>query len=349
MLDGDILVLTGRDVLSLLEGREAELISTVRTAYESHAAGNSSLPHSIFLRFPNERNRIIALPAYLGGEFEVAGMKWVASFPGNLEEGLDRASAVLIMNSPETGRPEAFVEGSIISARRTAASAALAAHTLHAGKEVGNFGLVGCGLINFEVTRFVREVFPDIKTLTVYDRDEQRAQQFARRCGEEFGGLRVEIVKDINALLSSCALVSFATTALQPYVSDLSACPRGSTLLHVSLRDLTPEAILQCRNIVDDVDHVCRAQTSVHLAEQLSGNRDFIHCALADILMGKASARASDEEIAVFSPFGLGVLDIAVAKLVCRLGREQNRGSIIKSFLPDSWLKHKGPEADPQS
>jgi N-[(2S)-2-amino-2-carboxyethyl]-L-glutamate dehydrogenase len=339
MLDGNLVVLTGRDVLSLLEGREAEIIRTVRTAYEAHAKGKSSLPHSVFLRFPNERNRIIGLPAYLGDGFEVAGMKWVSSFPGNLEKGLDRASAVVVINSPETGRPEALVEGSTISARRTAASAALAAQTLHAGREAGNFGLIGCGLINFEVTRFVRTLFPNMKTLTIYDLDERRAGQFARRSGQEFGGLQVEIVSDLKALLGGCPLVCFATTAQKPYVSDLSACPPGATLLHVSLRDLTPEAILQARNVVDDADHVCRAQTSVHLAEQLAGNRNFIQCSLADILLGKAEPRASDDDIAVFSPFGLGVLDIAVTKLVCALAREQNRGSVIESFLPDSWLK----------
>jgi len=348
MLDGDIVVLTGRDVLSLLEGREAEIIRTVGAAYEAHAEGHSSLPHSIFLRFPDERNRIIGLPAYLGDGFAVAGMKWVSSFPGNLEKGFDRASAVLVLNSPETGRPEAFVEGSVISARRTAAGAALAARHLHAGREAGDFGLVGCGLINFEVVRFMRAVFPELKTLTAYDIDERRAGLFARRCEQEFGGLRAVIAPDLGSLLGRCPLVSFATTALKPYVEDLSACPPGATLLHVSLRDLTPEAILQARNVVDDADHVCRAQTSIHLAEQHVGNRDFIHCSLADILLGRAEARAVEDDIAVFSPFGLGVLDIAVAKLVCALAREQSRGQVIESFLPDSWQRHEEAAADPR-
>src|SRR5919202_4893474 len=114
----DILILKGDDVRSLLAGREIELMRTVQRAYEAHGAGNSSLPHSTFLRFPDEpSNRFIALPAYLGAGFDIAGMKWIASFPANHDLGLDRASAVVILNSPRTGRPEAIIEGSIISAK----------------------------------------------------------------------------------------------------------------------------------------------------------------------------------------------------------------------------------------
>jgi N-[(2S)-2-amino-2-carboxyethyl]-L-glutamate dehydrogenase len=83
---------------------------------------------------------------------------------------------------------------------------------------------------------------------------------------------------------------------------------------------------------------VCRAQTSVHLAEQLVGNREFIRCALADILNGKASAREGAERTVVFSPFGLGVLDLAISKFVQDLGLKHGKGTIIQSFLPTSWL-----------
>jgi ornithine cyclodeaminase len=334
----DILILKGSEVNSLLAGQELRIIETVRKAYEAHGRGESSLPHSTFLRFPdNSTDRIIALPAYLCSGEGIAGIKWVASFPGNSELGMDRASALVVLNSSKTGQPEAILEGSLISAKRTAASAALSAKWLHGGKNTNRVGLVGCGLISFEIVRFLLAIFPDFKYLTIYDLNIARAEQFRRKCQEAFGVLEVEIAKDLKTALGSSSLISLATTTNTPYIEDLSEVSPGSTILHISLRDLAPQIIIACDNVVDDIDHVCRERTSVHLAEQLTGNRGFLRCTLADVLMGKAASRRDAEITVVFSPFGLGVLDLALADLVRELGLVQGKGTMIGPFLPEPW------------
>jgi ornithine cyclodeaminase len=338
MRDGDILIVKGNEVRSVLTGQEQELLRVVRSAYVAHALGKSSLPHSTFLTFPEgPQNRIIALPAYLGDGFDIAGVKWISSFPGNLDLGFERASAVLILNSMETGRPQAIIESSIISAKRTAVSAALAAQCLLKGKSVERVGMVGGGVINFEIVRFLQAACPDCKSFVLFDLDEKRGQHFKEQCLQTFEHIEVDLAGNVQTVLSAAPLISIATTASKPHLFDLSKCAPGTTILHISLRDLSPEIILSCDNVVDDINHVCRAQTSVHLAEQLAGHRDFIRCTLADILMGAAPEKSDEQSITIFSPFGLGILDIAVGKLVLDLEVRQNRGMVVKSFLPTAW------------
>jgi ornithine cyclodeaminase len=330
-----ILAVSATDVESLTRGAEESILDLVGQAYRVHAGGASSLPHSSFLRFPGDPvNRIIALPAYLGGPFGVAGIKWIASFPSNVDFGEPRASALLILNDCRTGRPLAVVEGSLISAQRTAASAALAARVLCAGRQPRSAGLVGNGVINLEIARFLRVAIPSIGRFLLHDLDAARAATAGEKLRESLPGVETEVVTDLVSLLSSEELISFATTAVEPHVADLTACPPGAVVLHVSLRDLSPEAILAADNVVDDVDHVCRARTSVHLAEMASGGRDFIRCTLADLLAETALPKADARRPTVFSPFGLGLLDLAVGQFVVERARAAGVGAEIPSFLP---------------
>jgi 2,3-diaminopropionate biosynthesis protein SbnB len=329
-----ILIIKAHEVSTLLKDKEEEIVRIVKAAYQEHAAGASSLPHSIFLRFPNDEvNRIIALPAYLGGGFDVSGIKWISSFPGNHELGMDRAAAVIITNSTRTGRPKAIIEGATISAKRTAASAALAARYLHKGEQTSVVGIIGCGLINLEIVRFLSSAFPRISDLIVFDSRLDQAQRFRDRCQKSFGAIKVKIVNDVQQVLRNSSLISIATTAVKPHIADVSYFTQGSTILHVSLRDLSPEVILGGDNVVDDIDHVCRANTSIHLAEQVVANRNFIRCALADIINDKRPARKSDLELTIFSPFGLGILDLAIGKYVYDEACKHKLGTVIESFF----------------
>ncbi|HYK43325.1 MAG TPA: 2,3-diaminopropionate biosynthesis protein SbnB [Thermoanaerobaculia bacterium] len=332
-----MLILTGPEVGDLLQGRERDVLDAVERAYRQHADGNTSLPHSNFLLFPESpRNRIIALPAFLGGERPLAGLKWIASFPSNHELGLDRASAVMVVNSAETGVPQAILEGSIISAKRTAASAALAANQLSRGIPPPTVGLIGCGRINAEILHFLESFFP-IRHVVVFDIDEGRAEGLRRWIQGSIPDARIEVAERIEDVLRRAPLVSFATTASEPHVENLDGCPAGATILHVSLRDLSVPAILSADNIVDDVDHVMRARTSVHLAEQFTGGRDFIRATLGEILKEEKPRRSDTRRVSVFSPFGLGILDLAVADLVLDLADRTGAGTRIPAFLPETW------------
>jgi ornithine cyclodeaminase len=296
--------------------------------------GRTAVPHSVFLRFPgDDRNRIIALPAFLGGRQAVSGVKWVSSFPGNVEQGLDRASAAIILNSMQTGVPEAFVEASAISARRTAASAALAAATLSSPTPETAVSLLGCGPINFEVLTYLLAALPELDTVTLYDLNPERAESFAAKALAKWPGLKVDVAQRAEDALAAHKLVGLATTATVPHLGT-EYCRPGTLVLHLSLRDLTAESVLSSVNIVDDADHVCRAATSLHLAEQKTGSRDFISSSLGEVLISGTPYVRDEESLTVFSPFGLGCLDLAVADLVRREAQSRGLGTTLAGFLP---------------
>ena len=329
-----MLILGAGEVRAVLDTAQREVLTAVRTAYELHARGRTAVPHSVFLRFPDDdRNRIIALPAYLGGEHPVSGVKWVSSFPGNISRGLDRASAAIILNSMDSGAPEVFLEASAISARRTAASAALAAATLTSSTPDTGVTLLGCGLINFEVLTYLRTALPSVDTVTLYDLDSTRAESFADKALAKWPELKIDVAQRAEDALAAHKLVCLATTASTPHLGT-EYCRPGTLVLHLSLRDLTAESVLSSVNIVDDADHVCRAATSLHLAEQQTGHRDFITSSIGEILVSGKPYVRDEDTLTVFSPFGLGCLDLAVAGLVRREALAQGLGTSLPGFLP---------------
>lgn len=308
-------VISGAQVHQAVSGREAEVTGIVEAAYRLHGAGATVNPDSYFLRFPDRpSSRIIALPASVKGEVDVHGIKWISSFPENVEVGIPRASAVLILNDTETGYPFACLESSIISAARTAASAALAARTLSAAREkVGRVGFVGVGLIARYIHTYLVANGLELEAVGIHDLSAQHASGFADYLGRGASG-QVTIHDSAEKLIRDSDLVVFATVAGTPHVHEPSWFAHNPLVLHISLRDLAPEIILAGCNVVDDVEHCMKANTSPHLAEQQAGNRDFVAGTLYDVLTGTVTPPA--DKPVIFSPFGLGVLDLAVAKYV---------------------------------
>jgi ornithine cyclodeaminase len=309
-------VIPGAQVTQALRGREKQIVELVEATYRLHGAGDSVNPPSYFLRFPDRPSaRIIALPASIGGDVQVDGLKWISSFPDNVPHGVPRASAVLILNDHDTGYPFACLESSIISATRTAASAALAADRLSRGRpRPTRVGFVGTGLIARFIHTFLARTGWSFEEIGLHDLSAASVAGFRGYLDESGTAGRVTLHDSAEQLIRNSDLVVFATVAGRPHVSDLSWFDHNPLVLHVSLRDLAPEILLGSTNVVDDVEHCLKADTSPHLAEQLTGNRDFLLGTLDDVMAGRVTV-PTDRPV-VFSPFGLGVLDLAVGKYV---------------------------------
>jgi 2,3-diaminopropionate biosynthesis protein SbnB len=325
-------VVPGKIVKGVLDSSALAVVDLVEDAYLRHDDGKTVNPDSYFLRFPDRPDsRIIALPAAaeLAGA-EVAGIKWIASFPGNVAAGLPRASAVLVLNDLATGYPIALLEAAGISAARTAASAAVAARAIarHLPPS-GTVGIVGAGVIARTILRFLHLTGYPCADVVVHDLDDASAGRLVDFATAELG-VRARR-GDLDAVLDSQTVVT-ATTALRPYIDR--PLRDGQLALNVSLRDFTPEVVLGATNVLDDVEHCLKANTSPHLAEQLTGNRDFVHGTIAQFVRGE---RVPEQGRGVLvSPFGLGVLDLAVGAYVLDVARRDGTAIAIPEFFGET-------------
>ena len=155
-------------------------------------------PPSYFLRFPDRPSaRIIALPASIGGHVRVDGLKWISSFPDNVAAGIPRASAVLILNDHDTGYPFACLESSIISATRTAASAALGRGPAQPRPRRGRarVGFVGTGLIARYIHTFLAGTGWSFDEIGVHDLSADSAAGFRGYLERAGGTGRITVLR----------------------------------------------------------------------------------------------------------------------------------------------------------
>lgn len=226
------------------------------------------------------------------------------------------------------------MESSIISATRTAASAALAADWLT--RERGRprrIGFFGVGFIARYIHTYLEGAGWTFDEVGVHDLDPEHARAFSSYLARTGAAGRITVHEAAEDLIRSCDLVVFATVAGAPHVTDPDWFSHNPVVLHVSLRDLSSEIVLAATNVVDDVEHCLKADTSPHLAEQAVGHRSFIDGTLFDVMSGQVSI--PDDRPVIFSPFGLGVLDLAVSKHVYDQVAARGELRVVEDFFHD--------------
>ena len=327
-------VVPGSTVKSLIDDHRKQVFEVVEAAYRLHASGDTINPDSYFLRYADKPNaRIIALPAHLGGTVQKSGIKWISSFPENRASNLARASAVLILNDSKTGYPLACIEASLISATRTAASAALAAEHISPHLREGALCVIGTGIIARTTVEWLLFRNWKFRKISLYDVDRKEAERFSAWLQDQHH-LQADIQYRLEDALRGASLILFATTALAPYLTDEKLLEHSPTILHLSLRDICVNVILASQNIVDDVDHCLKANTSLHLSEMATGGRSFVAGTLVDVLDKRVVP--DHHRPRIFSPFGLGLLDLAVGNLVLEAAISSNAAIAIADFFSNS-------------
>jgi len=320
--------------------RTVDVIGEALCLFET---GKCRQPPKIVLRdgddvASEDRGRINALFASLCGKERAIGMKWIASFPANRSHGLPRASALIILNSPDTGLPLAIMDGTLISAMRTGAVTALGLKYL-APRDSRKVGIVGAGVqARTQILALVNEL-PQLNEIAVFSRTAGDAKAIAEDCQQQWQAPVVP-AESIAEALKDADIVIPCTTTHVPFVRAEHIKP-GALTVQLSHHDSEFGVVSQCSKIVIDnwdvVTHRGTVTPAIMHAQGLLG-REQIYATLGELILGRKPGRESESERIHFVHQGMGVEDVALAWSVYTSARGRGLGQTLKLWEKPLWV-----------
>jgi N-[(2S)-2-amino-2-carboxyethyl]-L-glutamate dehydrogenase len=335
--DTSFLYLSQEDVVAAGGTDMPAVIDVIERAFRVKAEGAVFMPPKVMITWSDEpgteelHGRIMAMPAYVGGEFDVAGLKWIPSVPSNPSRGLPRANALVLLSDRQTGLPLAVMDGTVVSAMRTGAVTGVAVRWL-ADPAAEVACLLGAGVLAHTQLEALRAVLPALREVRVYDPDGGRAARFADRQSAA-GGLRVWAAESAEQAVRGAAVLVPATMAVEPSFRPewLAA---GATVCLVSSLDGPPE--LQAVTdllVVDDWEHESThpgryAERLVAAGLLAADGSQAVE--LAEVVSGRHPGRSDPGQLTVISPVGLAMDDVSAAMHVYRNARRQGLGTTLR-------------------
>ena len=332
MSDARILYLSRADVNRASDVGSQLYVEAVSRALGLHAERKFVQPLKPYLRWRGDDNhvadRIIAMPAYLGGEQPAAGLKWVGSKHDNpSRHGLERASALTILNDVDTHYPIAVMEGGLISNLRTAAVTAVATRYL-AREGFTSVACLGAGPIGTMQVKLLLECFSSIADVRLFDLRRAPAEQLAAAITAKHPQVRVSVADSAKQAVHEAEVVVTATVADRPYLPFQWLSP-GTFLSNVSIMDVHKEVFLQVdKVVVDDWDQCNREKKVINqLVEEGRFSREQLHAELGQIVAKMRPGRETRDEVILLNPMGMAVEDVACAQAVYQAALERGIGT----------------------
>lgn len=325
--------LSDEEIQDLLTPDEA--YAAVADALVCHARGDFQQPLKPYIR-PKGREqehtggRFIAMPAYLGGDLQAAGLKWIAGFPANIDKGLPRASGLMALNSTETGRLLALMPCETLSARRTAAVAALGFDHL-APPAPRTVAVIGAGPIGTSVLEaLASRPGRNIIEARLCDLRQQRAEETAHLLSST-SLPPVRVFSDVQTCVRDADVIVTATTGSHDYLEN-EWLSKERLVVALSLDDCKPDVLLSSDTVVvDDFDQCCREEKLLHrLVQEGRFRREQIAATLGEIIAGAKPGRTQASESIYMNPMGMAIEDVAVAQAIFRRALQEHVGL----FLP---------------
>jgi alanine dehydrogenase len=262
---------------------------------------------------------ILLMPAWNSGAGSFLGCKIVTVFPDNAKVSRPSIYGSYMLMSGETGEPLAVMDGTTLTAWRTACASALAASYL-AREDAAHLVMIGAGALAPHLVRAHASVRP-IRKVTLWNRTRKRAVQTA--FGLSVGGLEVEVADDLEAAVREADIVSCATLSAEPLV-------RGKWLKKGAHVDLVGAYTPKMREADDDAIKKARVYVDTRAGATKEGGdivqplksgvlkKDGIRGDLFELCRGEAKGRSGNLQVTLFKSVGTAIEDLAAAMLVWR-------------------------------
>lgn len=283
-------------------------------------------------KFPNmpvagPDRRFVAMPAYLGGRFDVCGNKWYGSNAANTEKGLPRSILTVLLNDKDTGAPLCLMSANLLSAARTGCIPAVAVRHL-ARKDSRVATIIGCGPINRAAYRAIVTQAPGLTKTVCYDVFPEKAQAFADYCTQELGVPGV-VAASLEEALAEADIVTVAASRIKPLHIEHQWVKKGATILLTGPAKGDEEFWLQSKLIYDCIglhesyreEAVVSGDIPAYYAGVIGGPIYALQdegklptmdqaTDIGSVIMGDKEGRTSEDDIIIFVACGMAVFDV---------------------------------------
>ncbi len=325
----ELIVLGERDVYELLP--IADCIAVMEGAFRTVAAGKFAQPARLIAWLPGGHGAIGSMPAYLG-EPDALAVKVITVFPENRAAGLESHQGSVLLHETQTGRPLAIVHAGAVTAIRTAAVSALAAHILSTPQSA-RLALLGSGTQARTHLEAMRAVRP-IAHVNVWSRTPEHARAFAREESRR-QGIPIDVADSARDAMNGCDIVCTLTAATAPILEGAWLEPG----MHVSaagssvppFRELDSEAVKRARLFVDNRDCVLNEADDLRapIAEGVITTTHIL-ADLGELVTGKVPGRTSPGDITLFKSVGMAIEDVAAARELYARAQTRGRGTHVE-------------------
>lgn len=324
-----MLVLSEKEVQSLIDIEE--LIETLEQAHIQFSTGKAVMPVRQVVPLPQIKGRITSMPAYLS-EANALGMKVVTYFADNPKQGLPSILAAISLYSSQTGKLIALMDGSYITAIRTACASAVATKAL-ANPETPVMGILGAGVQARAHIRTLSKV-RQISEIRIYSLSGKSASQVKRELEPE-RGIKIEVVDRAEKAVRGADLLVTVTTANEPILQPDWLKPG----VHINavgshrpdLREIDGATLRRAVVVVDSREAIMAECGDILLAlKEGAITESHIRGEIGEVLAGTKPGRKSPAEITLYKSVGIAIQDVATAQLVYRKALERKVGTTVE-------------------